>query len=111
MTNTLQRLMAVTAHVSYLLFGIGFLFVPAAIYLWYSDKDEFIAQHALQALKIQGGLVLGAVVLFVATFLTFGIFSIFFLLYFAIVAAWIPFSLWAAYKAIIGESYCYPFLE
>lgn len=109
--TTLQRTMAATAHISYLLFGIGFLFVPAAIYLWYHDKDEFIADHALQALKVQGSLVLGAVILFAATFFTFGIFSIFVLLYCAIIIAWIPFSLWATYKAIIGEFYHYPFFE
>ena len=48
-----QKALALAAHISYLFFGVGYILVPLALYLFYDNKDAFIAGHAKQALMVQ----------------------------------------------------------
>ena len=45
MVSTTQKLLAIAAHISYLLGGAGYLFVPLLIFLLRRD-DPFTAAHA-----------------------------------------------------------------
>ena len=106
MDKKLERFFAILAHISYLFFGIGFILIPAAVYLWFCDKNDFIAEHSLEALKAQGILLLIGVVLFISSFFVVGIIL---LPFYAIIALiYVPLSLYASYKALRGETYRYP---
>ena len=41
-----QKALALAAHISYLFFGVGYVLVPLALYLFYDKQDDFIAGHA-----------------------------------------------------------------
>lgn len=75
-TSSNERTWAMLAHASVLLtlfVGIptGFLasiltiFVPLGIYLYYRDKSDYVAHHALQAFAAQAVGVIGFMILFV----------------------------------------------
>ncbi len=103
-----QKVLAMIAHISYLFFGVGYVLVPLALYLFYDKKDEFVAAHAKQALLAQVIIgVLGAVTAGL-TFLLVG-----FLLWPVIGVAglvWFACSIYACFKALNGEIYHYPLL-
>lgn len=100
-----EKVLAMMAHISYLFFGVGYVLVPLAIYLFFDGKDEFVASHAKQALKAQVIFgILGAVV-FGLSLLVVGI------LLWPIIAVvgfiWFCCSIYACFKAINGERYNY----
>ena len=47
--NGTQKAVSLVATISYLFLGIGYFFVPLAIYAYYSGKDEYIAYNAKKA--------------------------------------------------------------
>ena len=103
-----QKALALAAHISYLFFGVGYILVPLAIYLFHDGKDAFVAEHAKQALLAQAILgVLGGIALGL-TFLVVGIFL------WPILAAlgllWFCCSIYACFKVINGDMYHYPLL-
>ena len=81
MVSTTQKLLAIAAHISYLLGGAGYLFVPLLIFLLRRD-DPFTAAHARQALCVQ--VVIGLL--------------------------WLGCSLLGAWRALNGEDYSYPLI-
>jgi len=97
--------LAAAAHVSYLLFGIGFLIVPLLIYIF--SKNDFVVKHAAQAMKAQFLMV---VICFVCIVIASATAPAFIYLYFLFVAIWIVCSIIAAVKALNGDSYTYPCL-
>ena len=102
----MEKFLAVVAHVSYLIFGAGFLLVPAIIYLYYEKKDDFIAQHALEAVKVQGFFLLTGIITMLLCACAVGVFLL--PIWIVAVSLYMLFSLYAGYKALIGESYRYP---
>ena len=53
MVSTSQKILAIAAHISYLLFGVGYILVPLIIFLVRKDEDDFTTEHAKQALCVQ----------------------------------------------------------
>ena len=103
-----EKAMALSAHISYLFFGVGYIIVPLIVYLFYDGKDEFVASHAKQALKAQAIFgILGAIV-FGLTFLLVGV------LLWPVLAVigfvWFCCSIYACFKVIDGKEYHYPLL-
>lgn len=106
-----NKILAIVSHLGPLS-GIGFFVIPFAI--WYLNKtNEFVAEHAKQAMFYQGvtgifAMVFGAFS-FIATMFTAGLAG-FLLLPAALLMSLvllIP-SLIASYKALNGEQYNYP---
>ena len=100
-----EKVMALAAHISYLFFGVGYILVPLAIYLFYDGKDDFVANHAKQALKAQAIFGILAAVVTALSFLVVGI-----LLWPALAIIgllWFGCSIYACFKVINGEPYNY----
>ena len=97
MVSTTQKLLAIAAHISYLLGGAGYLFVPLLIFLLRRD-DPFTAAHARQALCVQ--VVIG---------LLGGVVSalMFVLVGFLLVPVLVLLGAW---RALNGEDYSYPLI-
>jgi hypothetical protein len=107
MVSTTQKLLAIAAHISYLLGGAGYLFVPLLIFLLRRD-DPFTAAHARQALCVQvvigllGGVV-SALMFVLVGFLLVPVLVLLGLL-------WLGCSLLGAWRALNGEDYSYPLI-
>ena len=103
-----QKALALTAHISYLFFGVGYIIVPLVIYLFYDGKDSFIAHHAKQALLAQAIFgILGAIV----TGLTFLLVGVLLWPFLAVLGfIWFCCSILACFKVINGKDYHYPLL-
>ena len=100
-----EKAMALAAHISYLFFGVGYVLVPLAIYLYYDGKDAFVAGHAKQALKAQViigifGAVVSVLTFFLVGFLLWPVIGI-------IGFVWFCCSIIACFKVINGEPYNY----
>ena len=108
MNEKLELALATFVHVAYLFFGIGFILVPAIIYLFFGDKSAYVKFHAKQALKVQVALTLSMAILIIASFLIIPI--ILWPLFLFAVIVYIPISIYAAYKAFNYEDYRYPFM-
>ncbi len=103
-----EKALALAAHISYMFFGIGYIGIPLVIYLLNDGKNDFVAGHAKQALKVQAILgVLGAVTM-VLTFLVVGVF--FWPIIVILGLLWFFCSIYACFKVINGEEYHYPLL-
>lgn len=108
MITSEQKILAIVAHLGYLLGGIGTLFVPLIIFFWKKD-DPFVQQHAKQALVAQAILVILGLI---TSFLMFILVGFLLLPILAIVGiVFFVTSLIAAYKAFQGEPYEYPFIQ
>jgi len=103
-----QKLLAILAHISYFLGGMGFIIAPLAIF-FLKKEDPFIASHAKQALVAH--LVIGVtsciIVILLPVFI--GI-----LLFFPLGILWLVLfvtSILGTIKALNGEYYQYPFIQ
>jgi hypothetical protein len=108
--GTEQKLLAVAAHIAYVLGGIGFIFVPLALFFWSKNKNDFfVADHAKQALCAQVSIG----VLFSATgiliWLIVGVILVPFMIVIAL--AWCIASFYAAWAALHGKDYRYPLIQ
>jgi len=104
-----QKTLAIASHISYLFFGVGTVIVPLVIYLYFDKKDDFVAEHAKQALVIQ---VINAVIWAIIGALTVIAIGVFLWPLGAVVSvAWFICSLIGAWRALQGESYHYPLLD
>ena len=103
-----QKVLALAAHISYLFFGVGYVLVPLALYLFYDKHDDFIAGHAKQALMAQ--VIFGVISAIVAglTFLLIGVFL--WPVVFLLGAVWFCCSIIACFKVINEKEYHYPLL-
>lgn len=106
--SALQKALAVSAHLGYILGGLGLLIWPIALYILTEKRMPFVQQHAIQAFKAQIACgLLAIIVLMGAAGAGVGM-----LIYAALVfVLLVPFSFYAAYKAIIAEEYYYPLLK
>lgn len=103
-----QKLFAITAHIAYLLGGLGFIIAPLLILLLRKD-DPFVNHHAKQALVAHLAiLILSAIVSFLCTILI-GV-----LLLPILVILWLVLlvtSVIASIRALNGEEYYYPLIQ
>ncbi len=103
-----QKLLAILAHISYFLGGLGFIIAPLIIFLLKKD-DDFVYEHSKQALVAHLAILAAS---FFAGFLCMLVIGVFLLPVVAIV--WLILlvtSIIAASKALQGESYQYPFIQ
>nr|WP_092074904.1 DUF4870 domain-containing protein [Dendrosporobacter quercicolus]NSL49804.1 DUF4870 domain-containing protein [Dendrosporobacter quercicolus DSM 1736]SDN20227.1 hypothetical protein SAMN04488502_11448 [Dendrosporobacter quercicolus] len=103
-----QKLLAIAAHLAYLLGGVGFVVAPLVIFFIKKD-DPFIADHAKQALVAQLSLLVAGAVVGFLSLLFIGLLLIPVL---ALLSTVIFFtSILAALKALNGDYYHYPFIQ
>ena len=108
MFSSEQKVLAVMAHISYLLAGIGFILVPLILMLW-KKEDNFVSEHAKQALCMHLCIVIASTVVGVLSFLLVGILLIPLLLLIGLV--WFFASIYACWKAVNDEYYSYPLVQ
>ena len=103
-----QKILAVIAHISYFVGGIGFIVAPLAIFLLKSE-DAFVVYHAKQALVAHLVILAFSVIVSLLCLVVVGVLMI------PILAAlWLVLiitSVIAAVKAMNGETYRYPFIQ
>jgi len=103
-----QKLLAILAHVSYFLAGIGFIIAPLVLFLLKKD-DFFVHEHAKQALVAHLSILVFSAIVGMLCFLFIGV-----LLLPVVGILWIILlvtSLLGANNALHGEIYQYPFIQ
>ena len=103
-----QKLLALIAHLSYLLGGLGFIIAPLVIFLLKKD-DLFVYEHARQALVAHLAILVASTAVGLLCFLLVGI-----LLVPVLAILWLALlvtSLIAGVRALNGEMYYYPLIQ
>lgn len=103
-----QKMLALIAHLAYLLGGLGFVIAPLVIFLLKRD-DDFVFNHARQALVAHLVILAFSVAVGILCFLLIG-----FLLLPILAFLWIILlitSVIASINALNGEYYQYPFIQ
>lgn len=103
-----QKVLAILAHISYFLGGVGFIIAPLIIFLLKKD-DYFVYEHAKQALVAHITLLATSCIAGLLCMLLIGV-----LLLPIIGILWIVLlvtSVIGAIKALNGEEYQYPFIQ
>jgi uncharacterized Tic20 family protein len=103
-----QKLLAILAHISYFLGGLGFIIAPLVIFLLKKD-DPFVYEHAKQSLVAHLAILVTSCLVGLLCTLLIGV-----LLLPIVGILWlilIVTSIMAASKAFNGESYQYPFIQ
>jgi uncharacterized Tic20 family protein len=103
-----ERTWGMLAHLSALagvvVWLLGCVLGPLAVYLWRRDSSEFVAGHAREALNFNITVALAALVCIALMVVFVG-----FILGTALFIAWLVLTLIAAIRASEGERYRYPF--
>lgn len=103
-----QKLLAILAHLAYLLGGLGFIIAPLVIFLIKKD-DSFVYEHAKQALVAHLAILAASIIIGMLCFLLIGL-----LLLPVMAILWLLLiitSIIAAVRATDGELYEYPFIQ
>lgn len=103
-----QKVLAILAHISYFLGGLGFIIAPLAIF-FLKKEDLFVAEHAKQALVAHLTIGVASCVVGILCTLLVGV-----LLLPLIGIVWLVLlvtSILGAIKALNGEDYQYPFIQ
>lgn len=103
-----QKVLAVLAHLAYLLGGLGFIIAPLIIFLLRKD-DAFVYHHAKQALVAHLALLAASVITGLLCIALVG-----FLLIPVVALLWLLLlitSIIAAVKSADGQLYEYPFIQ
>ncbi|VBB05054.1 Hypothetical protein LUCI_0260 [Lucifera butyrica] len=103
-----QKLLAILAHLAYLLGGLGFIIAPLIIFLLKRD-DWFVYDHAKQALVAHLAILAASVVVGLSSLLLVGL-----LLVPVLVLLWMGLlitSIIAAVKVSNGQLYRYPLIQ
>ena len=103
-----QKILAILAHISYFLGGIGFILAPLVIFLLRKD-DYFVHEHAKQALVAHLSILALSSVVGMLCILLVGV-----LLIPVVSILWLVLlvtSVLGAIKALNGETYQYPFIQ
>lgn len=106
MSETYQKILGAIAHVVYLT-GFGFFWIPlVCVLIANSTESSFLEKHAKQAMVAQGSLALAGAIVGLLCYLLIG----FLLIPALIIVGLIYFflSLYASYKALVGDEYSYP---
>lgn len=103
-----QKILAILAHLAYLLGGLGFIVAPLIIFLLKKD-DPFVYEHAKQALIAHLAILVLSITtsllcMILVGFLLLPIIALLWLLLFIT-------SIIAAVKAIDGQLYEYPLIQ
>jgi uncharacterized Tic20 family protein len=103
-----ERTWGMLAHLSALsgvvLWLLGCILGPLAVWIARRDQSAFVAEHAREALNFNITIVLAALVCMLLMLVFVG-----FILGTALFVVWLVFTLIAAIKASEGEHYRYPF--
>lgn len=103
-----QKLLAILAHLAYLLGGLGFIIAPLVILLL-RREDEFVYHHAKQALVAHLAMLVASVVAGLLCIALIGL-----LLLPVVAVLWLVLlvtSVIAAIKAADGQHYEYPLVQ
>lgn len=103
-----QKMLAILAHLAYLLGGLGFIVAPLIIFLLKKD-DRFVYEHAKQALIAHLAILILSIITSLLCMIVIGV-----LLLPVIALLWLLLlvtSVIAAVKAINGEYYEYPLIQ
>ncbi len=103
-----QKLLAIAAHLTYFLGGLGFVIAPLIIFLIKRD-DPFIADHAKQALVAHLVMLIAGAVTGLLSMLLIGLLLVPVLVLLCI--ALLVTSIIASLKALNGEYYRYPLIQ
>jgi uncharacterized Tic20 family protein len=103
-----QKFIAVLAHISYFLGGLGFIIAPLVIYLLKKD-DPFVYEHAKQALVAHIAILAASCIIWslCALLIGFLLLPILGLLWLILLVT----SILGASRAYHGEEYTYPFIQ
>ncbi len=103
-----QKLLAILAHLAYLLGGLGFIIAPLVIFLL-RKEDPFVYHHAKQALVAHLAILAASVITSLLCILLIG-----FLLVPVVALLWLLLlitSIIAAVKSADGQFYEYPLIQ
>lgn len=103
-----QKLLAILAHLAYLLGGLGFIIAPLVIFLL-RKEDPFVYHHAKQALVAHLAILAASVITSLLCILLIG-----FLLVPVLALLWLLLlitSIIAAVKSADGQLYEYPLIQ
>jgi len=103
-----QKILAILAHISYFVGGVGFIIAPLVIFLL-KKEDYFVYEHAKQALVAHIAILVTSCIVGLSCMLLIGI-----LLLPVIGILWIVLlvtSIIGAIAAFNGEEYQYPFIQ
>ncbi len=103
-----QKILAILAHLAYLLGGLGFIVAPLIIFLVKKD-DPFVYEHAKQALVAHIAISVFSVITGLLSMVLVGL-----LLLPVIAVLWLLLlitSIMAAIKAADGQLYEYPLIQ
>lgn len=103
-----QKLLAILAHISYFLGGLGFIIAPLVIFIL-KKPDIFVYEHAKQALVAHLTILALSFIVGSLCVILIGV-----LLLPVMVVLWLILlvtSIIAASKALNGEYYQYPFIQ
>lgn len=103
-----QKLLAIAAHLTYFLGGLGFVIAPLVIFLVKRD-DPFIADHAKQALVAHLVMLVAGIVTGLLSMILIGLLLVPVLVLLGI--ALLVTSIIASLKALNGEYYQYPLIQ
>ena len=103
-----QKLLAIAAHLTYFLGGVGFVFAPLVIYLIKRD-DPFVADHAKQALVAHLAMLVVGMVTGILSMILIGLLLIPVVVLLGV--ALLVTSILASLKALNGEYYRYPLIQ
>jgi len=103
-----QKLLAILAHISYFLGGLGFIIAPLVIFIL-KKNDTFVYEHAKQALIahlaiLATSFIVGSLCILLIGVLLLPIMAILWLILLVT-------SIIAASKALNGEYYQYPLIQ
>lgn len=103
-----QKILAILAHISYFLGGIGFILAPLVIFLLRKD-DFFVHEHAKQALVAHLSILALSSIVGMLCILLVGVLllPVVGILWFVLFVT----SILGAMKALNGETYQYPFIQ
>jgi uncharacterized Tic20 family protein len=103
-----QKLLAILAHLAYFLGGIGFVIAPLVIFLLKKD-DPFVYDHAKQALVAHVALLVASILVALLCLILIGFLLVPVLLILCII--FVIASIIAAFRALDGRLYAYPFIQ
>lgn len=106
--NDEQKILAIVAHLAYLLGGVGFIVAPLVIFLL-KKEDTFVQYHAKQALVAHLVILAFSLAVSLLCIILVGV-----LLVPILVILWLGLvitSILAAIKALNGELYDYPLIQ